>query len=465
MKKTPTSQHHKISRREFTRKASILTAAPFVLSSALRGEFSPNNRVNIGVIGVGNQSTVVNLNGFAKLSDTQIVACADPDSNKREIFIREIDQTYGSKGCDGYSDYRELLARNDIDAVVICTPDHWHVSMGVAAIKAGKDIYMEKPLSLCLDWSKQLIEAMKGQQIVFQFGTQQRSERQFQQAVSLVRNGYIGELKNIDVWCPDLREYYKRANPTHPFGSTEVTPIPKGFDYDLWCGPAPLKPHMPGCLNRWYQINDHSLGYIGNWGVHMLDIAQWGTGMDGSGPTSYEGIGTITPGFGIYNNVEDWDIHCKYTHGVKLRFMSSTLAESVVRKYHYVFHNHGTVFHGTEGWVGVDRSAMYSHDRNILRKIKFRNSDNLVGSIGTNAKFKYGKISHQRNFIDSMRSRKQPLCPFETAVSSDTIGILSDMCVRSKAPIKWNPDTRELIHPSEQMTTMLNREMRQPYGV
>ena len=452
-----------MNRRTFAKSAAAFAITPLLARSSLFGQFAPSNRIRIAAIGLGNQSQIVNLNGFAQLPEVDIVACADPYLSKRQAFQQSLQDITGKRGCEGTSDYRNILERSDIDAVVVCAPDHWHVKLAADIARSGKALYLEKPLSLCLDWSEQLRSIYEQHPVPFQFGTQQRSERQFQQAVSLVRNGYIGELRHIEVWCPDLQEYYKRAAVKAPFGSTEITPVPDGFDYDLWTGPAPVHPHQPGLIDRWYQSNDHSLGYIANWGVHMLDIAQWGANMDENGPVEYEGIGTITPPFGIYNNIQDWDIHARYANGVTLRFMSYTLAESVVMKYHYAFHTHGTVFHGTEGWIGVDRMAMYSHNRNALRKVEFSPSEPLVGKINRQGQLQHPPANHQADFIQSLVSGSKPLCPFNTALSSDTIGVLSDLCIRSKQSVNWDPLNRKLLNPTERQSQLLGREMRTPY--
>ncbi|MCB1122630.1 MAG: Gfo/Idh/MocA family oxidoreductase, partial [Verrucomicrobiae bacterium] len=431
---------------------------------------APNSRLNLAAIGTGSRSNQVNVQHFAAFEDVRFVACADPNAQARYTFVEKVNGIYGGKVCKPYIDYRDVLAREDIDAVVVCTPDYWHVSMAAAAIRAGKDIYCEKPLSLSLEWTRRLRKVMKGTDRIFQFGTQQRSYDTFQRAVNLVRNGYIGEVKRVDCWCPEAQSRYAN-NPEMPFGSTREIPVPEWLDYDLWSGPAPLNPYREDIIDNWYHVYDYGLGFISNWGVHPLDIAQWGLDMDHSGPVHYEGIGTMIPPVGVFNTVENWDMHLTYANGVKLRFMSQELAEPVVRRYHYVFRNHGTVFHGTEGWVGVDRMGYYSHDRNVLRKVEFKSSDKLVGhrheaGMGETEQRRFSSdAAHQRNFADCVRSRKQPISPFESAVRSDTLVVLSDICLRAKAPLEWDPKQEEIVNPTKEMTKYLKREMREPYGL
>jgi predicted dehydrogenase len=312
---------------------------------------------------------------------------------------------------------------------------------------------------------------LAGRKTIFQFGTQQRSYAAFQRAVNLVRNGYIGELQRIDAWCPEVRTRFKDT-PANLFGSLEAAPVPAGVNFDLWTGPAALRPYTKGVLADWYHIYNYCLGFIANWGVHPLDIAQWGAGMDDSGPVYYEGIGTLPPKLGSFDTIENWDLHCRYANGVKLRFISRELAEPVVRRYHPVFRDHGTVFHGSEGWVGVDRAGVYSHGGNKLRKVQFRNTDRLVGygqGGGTEEEKNFRRFQtdagHQRNFMDCVRSRQTPISPFESAVRVDTIVQLADMCLRVKAPIEWDPQREALVKPTPAMKAMLDREMRAPYGI
>ena len=403
--------------------------------------------------------------------DARIVACADPIRENRDRFVTKVNGVYGGQVCTPYEDFRELLARPGLDAVTICAPDYWHVAMATAAIRAGKDIYLEKPLSLAINWSLRLRREMAGKSLVFQFGTQQRSYAAFQQAVNLVRNGYIGQLQRIDAWCPEMRSRGK-VPPERFFGSTRELPPPAGWNFDLWTGPAALGPYTEGLDTDWYHINNYCLGFMANWGVHPLDIAQWGANMDHSGPVSYEGIGTLPPKIGTFDTIEDWDVHCRYANGVKLRFMSRELAEPVVRRYHVVFRDHGTVFHGSEGWVGVDRAGLYSHNQNALRKVRFKATDRLVGAgrdhtLGDEQSLKVfqGDAGHQRNFLDCVRSRQPTVNPFETAVRGDTIVQLANICLRTKTPLEWDPQQEAIVNPTPAMTALLDRPMRAPYGV
>jgi predicted dehydrogenase len=447
------------SRRRFLRGTAATAAAlgfPTIIPSGLLGRDAPSNRVHVGAIGVGSRSNGVNIAGIARFSDARIIACADPFEDRRNGFAAKVNKIYQGDFCRPCRDFRDLLKRDDIDAVTVCTGDYWHVPVAIAAVRAGKDIYVEKPLGTSMSWAWKLRSEASGRDIIFQYGTQQRSARQFQQAVNLVRNGYIGAIKGIDAWCPHMDEQATSPQLKKPFGSTEPAPVPGGLDYDLWLGPAPQAPCTADRTHHFtvFHCYDYALGFIAGWGAHPLDIAQWGLDADHTGPVLYEGTGKLPPEGGLFNTTRYWDIRCTYADGVAMRFMDLKTAKPVVEEYHHVVHNHGTVFHGEEGWVGVDRSAMYSHGGNKLRKVEFSSSDKLVGEQG----------SHQRGFINSVKSRKPAVNPLESAIRSDTISHLADICVRSGQPVKWDPRTEKLLDGSPAQNAFLNRQPRKEWN-
>jgi predicted dehydrogenase len=235
------------------------------------------------------------------------------------------------------------------------------------AARAGKDMYVEKPLSTSLAWEMELRKAVKRNRSVFQYGTQQRSSSDFRIACELARNGYIGEIKRVEAWCPDISEQFDRFH-VKQYGSTEPAPIPAGLDYNMWLGPAPQTPYTVDRCTQFgtYHIYDYALGFIAGWGAHPLDIAQWGLGKDHTSPVYYEGSGEI-PIKGLYDTVSQWDIHCRYADGLPMRFMSERPAKPVVMKYRDKWNSHGTTFFGTEGWVSVDRSGLYTSDPKLKK--------------------------------------------------------------------------------------------------
>ena len=244
-----------------------------------------------------------------------------------------------------------MLARKDVDGVVISTPDHWHVPLAVYAARAGKDMYVEKPLGVALAWAWKLREEVARHKVVFQYGTQQRGDqRQFRRACELVRNGYIGEIQRVDVWSPDMSTQFNAAS-VPPYGSTRPIAVPADLDYEMWIGPAPMKPYTADRATNFgaYHIYDYALGFIAGWGAHPLDIAQWGLGMDASGPIRYQGTGKIPPKGSLWDSIESWDVQCEYANGVKMHFMGHRVAEPIVKAYHPAWCDHGTTFFGDRG--------------------------------------------------------------------------------------------------------------------
>jgi len=447
---------HGGSRRDVLKKSAMVftaLAAPSIVPSSVFGQSAPSNRINFAAIGVGGRGTDDCGGAFLPQQDIRFVAAADPKKANRERFVNLVNKAYKGDVCKGYNDFREVLARPDVDAVVVSTPDHWHVPIAYFAAKAKKDAYVEKPLSVALTWSWELRELIKTNKTVFQYGTQQRGDQtQFRRACELVRNGYIGEVKLVEAWSPDMSSQFSAASKP-PYGSTEEIPVPDGFDYDMWIGPAPMKPYTADrctCFGA-YHIYDYALGFIAGWGVHPLDIAQWGIDCDNTTPVLHEGTGKIPPAGSLWDTIESWDVTSTYANGVRVRNMGHRLAEPVVKKYHKVWRDHGTTFHGTKGWISVDRVGLYASDKSI-QTVQLRPTDVRL----TDAP------SHARNFIDCIRSRKQTLSHIDAAINVDTISHLGNMAIRLGRPIKWDP-AKEQILGDEEAAKMLDRPMREPW--
>jgi predicted dehydrogenase len=335
----------------------------------------------------------------------------------------------------------------------VSTPDHWHVPVAFYAAQAGKDMYVEKPLGVALGWAWKLREEVANRKVVFQYGTQQRGDqKQFRRACELVRNGHIGEIQRIDAWCPDMSTQFNNAS-VPPYGSTQPIDVPADLDYEMWIGPAPMKPYTADrttCFGA-YHIYDYALGFIAGWGAHPLDIAQWGLDMDQSGPVRYEGTGKIPPAGSLWDTVESWDVHCEYANGVKLHFMSHRVAERVVKAYHRAWADHGTTFFGTQGWISVNRTALYASDK-ALQKTQTRADEKHLTAA----------TSQARDFVDCVKSRKPTVTPLESAIRSDTISHLSDLCIRLGRPIQWDPQKEQIVQDAE-ATRLLNRPLRAPW--
>ena len=447
-----------MSRRLFLKQTAFAAAMPNIISSTALGKGNtpaPSERVNLGFIGVGSRGSGL-LGGTLSNKNAQVVAVSDCFASKRENALKAIKDSYTKQGrqveAKGYADFREMLAREDIDGVVIATTDHWHVPLSIYAIQAGKDVYVEKPLGVSVDYGFKLRKLVQDRGAVLQYGTQQRSDYYFRFACELARNGYVGKVESIDAWCFSLG-YDPNMAKRYPLNSPTKTP-PADIDYDRWIGPAPMKPYsdVRVSTNGSYHIYDCALGYIAGWGAHPLDIAQWGNNTDETAPIYYEGTGKINEGT-IFDTVAIWDINCKYANGVKMRFMDTSTAMPVVKKYHDRADGHGTTFHGTEGWVSVRRGSIHFSDEK-LRRLKLKESDIHL----------YESKGHLGNFIDCIKTRKKPISTIEAAVQSDLISHLSNAVVRLDRPIKWDPKKEQIIGDNK-AAKALNRKLRAPWTI
>jgi predicted dehydrogenase len=452
----------KIDRRQFLKRTALATAIPTIISSTALGAGdtpAPSERVNLGFIGVGNRGS--GLLGWAlQNKHAQVVALSDCFTSRRQRALKAVADAYASQKrkvdtpTKDYADFRQILAREDIDGVVIATQDHWHVPLSTYALKAGKDVYVEKPLGVSVDHGFKLRKLVADKAAVLQYGTQQRSDHYFRSACELTRNGYIGELKTIDAWCDGMRapgwyaDTFKQFHPPTP----PQTP-PTDLNYDRWIGPAPMKPYTDNRVTQWgtYHIYDYALGFIAGWGAHPLDIAQWGNNADHCAPVYYKGTGTI-PGGGLFDTIAEWDVQCRYANGVQMHFMDRMTATPLVKKYHRDPRDHGTTFHGTEGWVSVRRGAMHVSDEN-LRRVKLKDTDVHL----------YNSGDHMANFIECIKTRKKPISPIEAAVQSDLISHLSNAAIRLGRPIKWDP-VEERIIDDDTAAKSVNRKMRGPWS-
>jgi predicted dehydrogenase len=428
------------SRRRFLSAALGAVAAPqFVAASALGGDeqTAASERITVGCIGHGNRGPTL-TRGFLGQRDARVVAVCDVNGKQRDRARQMVDRHYGDSGCAAYNDFRELCGRSDIDAVCIASPDHWHVLHSLEAVRNGKDIYTEKALGLSLAEDKALRAACHRQGTVFQWGTQQRSSENFRFGCELVRNGRIGKLHTILVGVP-----HDFAFPNQP-----TEPVPDYLDYDLWLGPAPWAPYSyhrcrpwtrEHSYSIWYHISDYCLGGIGGyWGIHHLDIAQWGHGTDHTGPVEVEGTATF-PEDGLADCAVTWKVQHTYADGVKMIYTDNKQQKQ------------GVVFQGTEGWVYVKRGHIDAEPKSLL-----------TSKIGADEIHLPKTPGHQREFLDCIRSRKLTVSNIDVAVRSDTISQLTDICTRLKRTIRWDPDTEQIVDDAE-AGRMLSRALREPW--
>lgn len=441
------------TRRQFLKRGLAATAAlglPSIVPSTVFGANAPSNRIVMGCIGVGNQG-FNNLKAFLQEDEVQIAAVCDVNRGSygyatdaqylgREPARQYVDEFYGQKrrsgkgkGCDAYSDFRELLAREDIDAVVNVTPDHWHALITVAAARAGKHIYGEKPLALTINEGKAMVEAVRRHGVTFQTGTHHRSNQQMRFALELVRNGRIGQLKRITI---DLGPSHRPG----PAGTWTPQPVPDGFDYDMWLGPAPWAPYHPDrCLYRFRFFMDYAGGNLTNNGTHMFDLAQWGNGTDHTGPVEmiYEG-GTF-PKDGLYDASSDLKFTARYANGVEIVCRTKPDVSVDMR------------FEGTKGWVSYNGSKVTIEPASLWRE-----------TIDPDELHLYRSLEHHRNFLECVRSGREPITPVETGHRSTTICHLGNICMQLGRNLQWDPEKQE-FPGDEQANRMLSRPMRHPW--
>ncbi len=414
---------HRVTRRNALKSLAAAAAAPYVITSTALGNADTppaSDRVTLGHIGVGGQGRGL-LNRFLRCEGAQCVAVADPYSDRREAVANMIQGT-------AYNDFRELLARDDIDAVVVATPDHWHVPIANAAARAGKDSYVEKPLGLTVEENLACRQVLEEHGRIFQYGTQQRSQAHCRFYCSLVASGKIGKIKALEVVAPNGGSG----------GSTQEVPVPDNLDYDMWLGPAPMAPYTadrcrtPGS----YWIYDYSIGYLAGWGSHPLDLMVWGCDCDLAGPMAFEGTGTV-PTEGLYDTVYNWDVTVQMANDVTLKFTPGS---------------DYTRFIGEDGWVGVARSAARSSAYpESLNDLQLAPEEMLPGGRG-----------HYQNFIDCVKSRETPISDLAQAVRSDNISQMCDIAIRLGRSVVWDPAAEQVIDDAE-ATAMLARPRREPW--
>ena len=445
----------RLSRRDFVRSACAAAAvAPYFVPASVFGAAAPSNRIALGCIGVGNQGMAI-LKRFLEHDDCQVVAVCDVnrasygyrDENQylgRDPARQHVEAHYADRsrdgafaGCQAYADFRELLARDDIDAVTVVTPDHWHAPLTIAAAKAGKDIYCEKPLSLTIADGRAMCDAVRKHGRILQTGSHERSNPTVRRACELVRSGYIGEVKHVSA-------HVARNNKPDPGPGWQPMPVPEGFDYDMWLGPAPEAPyHQDRCLYRFRFNYDYAGGQVTNFGAHSLDIAQWGLGADDSGPVSVESVfAEFPPAGSLFNTATYSHFRCTYTGGVELDCFT---AEPAMR----------CVFEGTEGVVRVDSAGKnFITAPASLRDVTLKSDDVHLGI----------SANHQRDFLDAVKSREDPSAPVEVGHRSATVCHLGNIALRLGTKLAWDSQNETFTGPhSADANAYIRRDWRAPW--
>ncbi len=415
------------TRRKFLTSSAAALSAPLILpASRLFGADAPSKTIHLGHIGVGGQGTGL-LQNFLSVPGAKSVAIADPFRQRREAAAGRVKATQGHDP-KLHSDFRELLADPSIDAVIIATPDHWHVPIGLAAVRAGKDVYIEKPLGHTLAQNKAMLDACVQHNRIFQYGTQQRSQEILKRGIELVLNGYIGEIERIEVWAPAGKGG----------GSLDEIPVPEGLDYEMYIGPAPMKPCSKDRITSagsWY-CSDYALGFIAGWGAHPLDIAIWGLDYDQKGPFKLRGTGEFPTPKALFDTCATWDVNIEFAGGIKMRFMSDNHAKPVVEKYRKNWCGDGTTFYGPKGWVSLSRGGVAASNPEWI-KLRQCEGDKRV----------LYKNSYYRAFVESVRDRKPALTPIQDAVRSDALSHLSLLAIKSGGEVVWDPKAYGIVSP------------------
>jgi predicted dehydrogenase len=446
MNQVKTDKQPQLTRRQVLKAsaytAGALFAQPLILSSLAPAAYAPSNRITIGCIGVGRMG-LDDMREILGFEQAQVAAVCDIDA-KRLQYARQVVENHYSKqsksgaytGCAAYKDFRELLARKDIDAVLICTPDHWHAIPAIATAQAGKDIFLQKPLTFTITEGRALSDTVRRYQRILQVGSQQRSDYKFRFACELVRNARIGKLHTVKVGLPtDI--------PTEP---APKMPVPENLDYDLWLGPAPwaeytekrVHPQKDYDRPGWLRISDYCCGMITGWGSHHNDIAQWAMGTEHTGPVEIEGYAHYPPD-GLWDVHLDFRVQYTYANGVTLICSDDQQ------------NRQGILFEGTEGWVFVTRGSIDAYPKSLLTSALRPGELQL-----------YKSTDHKANFLECIRSRAETVAPVEVGHRSNTVCLLGYIAMRLGRKLKWDPDREQFVN-DPQANRMLTRPMRSPW--
>ena len=426
------------TRRSFLRNSAGAVATslalPTLIPSAVLGKdgaVAPSETIAVGFIGTGSHGTSWNLPPYLKQPDARVLVACDVDRRLVDKAKEKIDKAYGNGDCATTQDFRDVLARDDIDTVMISTPDHWHVLLSVLAIRAGKDVQCEKP-TLTIDEGKILIKTVREHNKVFQTSTEDRSLPMYHRMAELVRNGRIGKLQQIEVILP--------KQPGRP-GDATPQPIPPELDWDLWLGPAPEAPYTPDGVRfnfRW--ISAYSGGIICDWGTHLFDTAQWANDTERSGPVEVEGTGNFWEG-GLYDTVKDYDVTYRYANGVEMTCTPGTPSIKFI---------------GTDGWVG---------NHGWRGKVE-ASSDKILNSVigPDEIKLFTNPAGEHRNFLDCVKTRKDPYFPVDIGHRVSTVCHLANLSIQLGRKLKWDPEKEEFPGDAE-ANALMSRPMRAPWSL
>ena len=424
-----------MNRRRFLKNVTGMTAGaiafPYIVSSSAlgnAGNVAASNRIVMGCIGMGGMGTG-DMRGFMSKKEVQVVAVCDIDKSQRDKAKKNVDEKYKNNDCKTYLDFREVIARDDIDSLSLAMPDHWHSIPAVMGARAGKDIHAQKPLARTIAEGRAICDAVKRYGVIWQTGSQQRSGRDFHRACELVRNGRIGKVTRVEVGLPT-----GGGSDNKP-----VQPIPEGVDWDFWLGPAPWVPYRGIMHWNWRWMMDYSGGQLTDWAGHHIDIAQWGLDVERTGPVEIEGAG-VYPRDGIYDVPMEYKFTCKYANGIVMTVANNKQIPQ------------GTKWYGESGkWIYVKRGKLEANPASILKEV-----------IGPDEIKLYRSRDHRQNFLDCIKSRKETIAPAEIGHRSISVGLLGEIAMLTQRKLRWDPD-KEVFLNDEQANRMLSRPMRSPW--
>ncbi len=450
---------HAITRRAFlkhtTAAASAALVAPLIVPGrvfGVDGTVAPSNRINMGFIGTGRQVFFANLPWHLVSEETQVVAVCDVDSWRMEKAKARVEEAYAVKspsgtyrGCATFHDFRELLARKDIDAVMISTPDHWHAYMAVEAAKAGKDIALEKPISLSVAEGRAIANAVKRHGRIFRTDTEVRAESRFLRLCQVVRNGRIGQVTRVLAGVP--------KGPPPLEQNPASMPVPPELDYAMWLGSAPDKPYTEQRVHPakagldysgkgpgWMNVRDYSQGMILNWGAHILDIVQWALNTERTGPVEVEGKGHFPQG-NLWDVLREFEVRYRYASGIEVVY-SNAEERPFVR------------VEGTEGWIENTwfKDSFITSDEKLLQ---WKPGPNDVA---------FPLITEKQDFVNCIKSRKETMIPAEIGHRTASMCQIGHIAVQTGAKLKWNPET-ERFAGNDEANKLLTRPQRAPWKV
>lgn len=427
-----------MSRRSFM-KASSTAAGAMALAQVAplraRAADAPGRTVTFGFVGVGGMGTG-NIERVLKLRDkgARIVAVCDVDRIVAAKAAKKVEAGQGAGACAAVGDFREITRRKDIDAIVVSTPDHWHTLPALDAIRNGKDVFVEKPLTHSLREGQLLVAELRKHGRVGQTGTMQRSDASFRYVAGIIGEGKLGKIDRIEILIP--------ANNKYVGATWTPEPPPEGLDYDFWLGPAPWAPYARQRTHYQFRyIMDYAGGQTTNWGAHYIDIAQWALGMDGSGPVEVSGFGEF-PSSGLFTAPTRVDFTATYASGVRMRIRTRT--DGV--------YDGNVKFYGANGWIDVSRSKLKASDDALLK----------IG--GGPAKGGDSGVAHMENFLACIRSRAKPVSDLAIGHRTTSICNLGNIAMQLRRPLKWDP-AKEVFVGDAQANRMRSRAYRGPWAL